>query len=739
MRIKEIKIVNYGPIKNFHLKCERFNLIYGRNEAGKTALVDAITSALFQGKAIFPGQERFEKDTPGDLRRSVFLNVEHSGREYIFPGKLRFEKIVNLPHYHLASLFIIRAGDLSLREDEVWQDRIKEFLSGIPVNIEKIWEKIADEVGVTPKGEWSDRGPRYIKSEIKRKEEKKKSLIEAIGRLKSIKEKEKILEEKVKKREKLKEKSEKIRLLKLYREKERIGKIYYDWLSRKRHLLDYERYREEDYREWLKKEEERSKLMIEKKNVEKYIQEIKGELDDFSQKEDLLKREKEKLVSERDRLNALSITDEVREIEVARKNTESDRLKILYYLVSGSVLGIGGIFLLFLMRKDIFYIFLSVLLLLAGVCFLILSYALKAKEHKLQKKEESVIRKSRKIWPDIKKVEDILKMSSSFDLSISQIEARIKGILEEKEKKFLRLKEEERKFDEVRKKIEKVEEEVKILRDKTGLPEVDKLREKLEEKRNLELFVNSKEQMLKDILRTDDPAIWEKEATEEIEKPEVSDEELKMQEKIEEEISRLDEEIDSLRAEITSFTSGELGRLNITRATDIWREIEEIENELNSFYFNRKAALLARDVLSEISKEMEKVLADAVRDKKEGASFYFEKITCGRYRELLWKNGSIYALASNGRNYPLDVLSSGTKDQLLFSLRLGLIKRGFSEEAFILLDDAFLTSDAIRRKEQVKVCRELLDEGWQIFYFTVDEGLRDLFCKICCVEPFILG
>ena len=45
MRIEEVNIANYGPLENFHLSCDNINLIYGRNETGKTALIDAITFA----------------------------------------------------------------------------------------------------------------------------------------------------------------------------------------------------------------------------------------------------------------------------------------------------------------------------------------------------------------------------------------------------------------------------------------------------------------------------------------------------------------------------------------------------------------------------------------------------------------------------------------------------------------------------------------------------------------------
>jgi uncharacterized protein YhaN len=89
--------------------------------------------------------------------------------------------------------------------------------------------------------------------------------------------------------------------------------------------------------------------------------------------------------------------------------------------------------------------------------------------------------------------------------------------------------------------------------------------------------------------------------------------------------------------------------------------------------------------------------------------------------------GYLIMRTAEGEEYPLSQLSTGAAEQVYMALRIGLAERSFNEPAFLILDDAFQHSDWNRRKNLVSSVIRLANEGWQIFYFTMDDHLQELF------------
>ena len=52
------------------------------------------------------------------------------------------------------------------------------------------------------------------------------------------------------------------------------------------------------------------------------------------------------------------------------------------------------------------------------------------------------------------------------------------------------------------------------------------------------------------------------------------------------------------------------------------------------------------------------------------------------------------------------------------------------QTAFLILDDAFQHSDWPRRTNLIDQIFRLVESGWQIFYFAMDDHIRDLFLKV---------
>lgn len=80
--------------------------------------------------------------------------------------------------------------------------------------------------------------------------------------------------------------------------------------------------------------------------------------------------------------------------------------------------------------------------------------------------------------------------------------------------------------------------------------------------------------------------------------------------------------------------------------------------------------------------------------------------------------------------YNLSELSTGAREQVFLALRMGFAAIAMKgQPAFLILDDAFQHSDWPRRENLVDQVVRLEKSGWQIFYFTMDDHIRDLFLK----------
>ncbi|OGO42120.1 MAG: hypothetical protein A2W36_05145 [Chloroflexi bacterium RBG_16_58_14] len=72
------------------------------------------------------------------------------------------------------------------------------------------------------------------------------------------------------------------------------------------------------------------------------------------------------------------------------------------------------------------------------------------------------------------------------------------------------------------------------------------------------------------------------------------------------------------------------------------------------------------------------------------------------------------------------VLSTGTYEQALLALRMGFARMIAGDQPlFLILDDAFQHSDWKRRPWLVETLGKVATSGWQVFYFSMDDHIRD--------------
>ena len=102
----------------------------------------------------------------------------------------------------------------------------------------------------------------------------------------------------------------------------------------------------------------------------------------------------------------------------------------------------------------------------------------------------------------------------------------------------------------------------------------------------------------------------------------------------------------------------------------------------------------------------------------------------GRYSAVRQDEEGQLVLLDEHDECPLSMASTGTREQVFLALRIGfasLLMQG--ETGFLILDDAFQHSDWQRRGNCVRVLLDLIAAGWQVFYFTMDDHIRDLFAE----------
>lgn len=100
-----------------------------------------------------------------------------------------------------------------------------------------------------------------------------------------------------------------------------------------------------------------------------------------------------------------------------------------------------------------------------------------------------------------------------------------------------------------------------------------------------------------------------------------------------------------------------------------------------------------------------------------------------KYKSLDLVDGQIEI--SDGRErFPISELSTGAREQVLLALRIGFASRLLgADKLFLILDDAFQHADWDRRGYLLDEIVALAKSGWQCIYLTMDDHIRDSFCK----------
>ena len=187
------------------------------------------------------------------------------------------------------------------------------------------------------------------------------------------------------------------------------------------------------------------------------------------------------------------------------------------------------------------------------------------------------------------------------------------------------------------------------------------------------------------------------------------------------------------REEIRQYTE----RLSYLRAKEEQLLEERRKQEEKQAHYDRLRAQLAA-----MEKEQKAIdlaiatieqLSSAIYEGFGGSlnrrvSKIMEQITQGKYRQVFLSENMDFQVLDQGQYVALPYLSTGTKEQLYFSLRMAAAQMLECPSMPLLLDDVFLTYDEDRLSQVLTYLADYREN--QIIFFTGDARIPDLFDEI---------
>lgn len=140
-------------------------------------------------------------------------------------------------------------------------------------------------------------------------------------------------------------------------------------------------------------------------------------------------------------------------------------------------------------------------------------------------------------------------------------------------------------------------------------------------------------------------------------------------------------------------------------------EIEELESKLKAAEEEKKIIGVASEILDESYEEIKSNFAPRLAKATERI---FNSLTGGAHGEITVNDKFEIHIRHEGRYENSNYFSSGTIQQLYFSLRLGIIEM-IAEKLPLFIDDAFITYDDERFREGEKFLKEYSAENQIVF------------------------
>ncbi|MEA2016520.1 MAG: hypothetical protein U9O59_07470 [Actinomycetota bacterium] len=152
----------------------------------------------------------------------------------------------------------------------------------------------------------------------------------------------------------------------------------------------------------------------------------------------------------------------------------------------------------------------------------------------------------------------------------------------------------------------------------------------------------------------------------------------------------------------------------------------EAEDELKDISTGIIAGLTVHNVIVGLRSEEDRKIKEGL--KSETVTSPLKDIT-RRYEKFDIKNDNLI-VSDPYDSYDIKDLSTGAVEQVMLALRIGFTSKLLKEDSlFLILDDAFQHSDWGKREIIIENLAEIAKNGWQVIYLTMDDHIKGLFEK----------
>jgi len=183
--------------------------------------------------------------------------------------------------------------------------------------------------------------------------------------------------------------------------------------------------------------------------------------------------------------------------------------------------------------------------------------------------------------------------------------------------------------------------------------------------------------------------------------------------------------LDLLKSRIMQETGAESAEWE-DLITALRNKREEKAREYKQVTAEILAKVQVNSVIREFRQEENTRIGESLMSKELTKPLY---TLTGRYKTIrLDEDRGLTLITDSDEEYPLADISTGAREQTFLALRIGfasITMKGHT--AFLMLDDAFQHSDWQRRANLIDQTLSLVRASWQVFYFTMDDHIRDLF------------